>query len=463
MTNLNTPYSVMWIIRVSLALSLVNMDSVFAEDSGKPHVIVVLSDDLGIGDISAYYGHYQTPNIDRIAAEGKQFENYYTASPICSPSRAALLTGQAPAKLHFTTFLNTREDNRRKEQVDYLNPTIPTLTETLKAIGYTTAHFGKWHLGGGRDVIDAPNFDQYGFDEWAGTYESPDPDPAITATDWIWSEKDSIKRWDRTAYFVDKTLQFLKENGDQPCFVNLWTDDMHTPWVPGKGQKESNPGEPGSEKSFQEVLVEFDRQMGRLLAGLKELGIDKNTILIFTSDNGPLPNFRQDRSAQLRGTKLSLYEGGIRMPFIVRWPDRIPAGSVDSVSILSALDIFPTVAQLVGADLRRQENLDGEDRSTVWLHGPEERARPLVWEYGRNNDYFSFPKGRNRSPAMALRDGQWKFLMNQDGSSIELYDLSKDASEDHNRASEQSELVETFKDALLDWWGSLPPFPRASP
>ncbi|MGO3654870.1 MAG: sulfatase-like hydrolase/transferase, partial [Sphingobacterium sp.] len=99
---------------------------------------------------------------------------------------------------------------------------------------------------------------------------------------------------------------------------------------------------------------------------------------------GPLPNFRQDRSAQLRGTKLSLYEGGIRMPFIVRWPDRIPAGSVDSVSILSALDIFPTVAQLVGADLRRQENLDGEDRSTVWLHGPEERARPLVWEYGRN-------------------------------------------------------------------------------
>ncbi|MGO1788246.1 MAG: sulfatase-like hydrolase/transferase [Sphingobacterium sp.] len=446
-----------WTILFGLTLSFANMDSISAQDSDKPHVIIILSDDLGIGDISSYYGHYSTPNIDRIAAEGKQFENYYSASPICSPSRAALLTGQAPAKLHFTTFLNTREDNRRKEQVDYLDPSIPTMAEALKAVGYTTAHFGKWHLGGGRDVTDAPNFDQYGFEEWAGTYESPDPDPAITATDWIWSDKDSIKRWDRTAYFVDKTLAFLKENADQPCFVNLWADDMHTPWVPGKGEKEINPGKPEAEKSFQEVLVEFDRQMGRLLAGLKELGIDENTILIFTSDNGPLPNFRQDRSAQLRGTKLSLYEGGIRMPFIVRWPKRIAAGSVDSVSILSALDILPTLAHLVGADLR-QENLDGEDRSSVLLHGPEDRIHPLVWEYGRNNDYFSFPKGRNRSPAMALREGQWKFLMNQDGSNIELYNLSEDANENNNLISEESDRAAVFKRQLLDWWESLPAF-----
>lgn len=117
-------------------------------DKDKPHIIVILSDDLGIGDISSYYGRYQTPHLDRLAAEGKTFMNYYSASPICSPSRAGLLTGQSPAKLHFTTFLNTRADNRRKQQVDYLDSSVCTLADVLKTGGYTTAHFGKWHMGG---------------------------------------------------------------------------------------------------------------------------------------------------------------------------------------------------------------------------------------------------------------------------------------------------------------------------
>src|SRR5690606_1306415 len=138
------------------------------------------TDDLGIGDISCYYGRYKTPNIDKIAKQGVQFTKYYSASPICSPSRAAILTGQAPAKLNFTTFLNTREDNKRKGQVDYLDPQIPTIAKILKNSGYMTAHFGKWHMGGGRDVTDAPNIDRYGFDAWSSTYESPDPDPVIT-------------------------------------------------------------------------------------------------------------------------------------------------------------------------------------------------------------------------------------------------------------------------------------------
>ena len=188
--------------------------NLFAQDNKKPLYAFLIADDLGLGDLSSYYHKYQTPNLDKIGQDGIKFTNYYSASPICSPSRAGLLTGQQPAKLHFTTFLNTREDNRRKNQVDYLDPQVQTMAKVLKSNGYKTAHFGKWHLGGGRDVNDAPNFDQYGFDSWSGTYESPDPDPAITATDWIWSDQDSIKRWNRTRYFVDKALNFLKENKD---------------------------------------------------------------------------------------------------------------------------------------------------------------------------------------------------------------------------------------------------------
>lgn len=153
----------------------------FAQQHQQPNIILILADDLGIGDLSSYYHQYETPNLDKLGKEGIRFNNYYSASPICSPSRAGLLTGQRPAKLHFTTFLNTREDNRKKEQVDFLDPSVLTMADVLKANGYATAHFGKWHLGGGRDVNNAPNFDQYGFDAWSGTYESPDPDPAITA------------------------------------------------------------------------------------------------------------------------------------------------------------------------------------------------------------------------------------------------------------------------------------------
>ncbi len=429
-----------------------------AQESQSPHIILILSDDLGIGDISCYYGKYKTPNIDKLAAEGGRLTNYYSASPVCSPSRAGILTGKSPAKLHFTTFLNTREDNRRKEQVDFLDPNVTTIAKLLKSRGYATGHFGKWHLGGGRDVTDAPNFDRYGFDAWSGTYESPDPDPAITATDWIWSDQDSVKRWNRTAYFVDKTLSFLKENKDKPCYVNLWTDDVHTPWVAGDDETGRYPGKPGEEKSFEAVLKEFDKQLGRLMDGLKALGMDQNTLVIFTSDNGPLPNFRQDRSAGLRGTKLSLYEGGTNMPFIVRWPAKMEKNWVDSSSIVSALDILPSLLDMAGDELENDEQFDGENRAGVLLGEASPREKPLIWEYGRNNSYFNFPKAPNRSPALAYREGSWKFLMNPDKTSIELYDLTHDRSESDNIAKQHPDLVKRFSETLLSWWQSLPIF-----
>ncbi|MFT4204225.1 MAG: sulfatase-like hydrolase/transferase [Chitinophagaceae bacterium] len=429
----------------------------------KPTIRLILTDDMGYGDISSFNGRYQTPNIDKIAAEGLRLTNYYSAAPICSPSRVGLLTGMFPARWNFTTFLHTRAANRKAQQVDYLDTHAPSIARVLKEQGYATAHFGKWHMGGGRDVTDAPNFDQYGFDAWSSTYESPDADPLLTATNWIWSDKDSIKRWDRTAYFVDKTLAFLKQNKGKPCYVNLWPDDVHTPWVAGDDKMGRYPGGPNEEKSFVAVLKEYDRQMGRLMQGLKELGIDSNTLVVFTSDNGPLPNFRHDRSAAFRGSKLSLYEGGIRMPFIVRWPGKIDAGVVDSVSVVAATDLFQTFAKIAGArlpDHYRQD--DGEDKEAVLLGKKSSRTKILYWEYGRNSYAFNYPKGTDKSPSLALRDKNWKFLVNADGTDAELYNLETDPEEKQNVADGHHRLVDTYKKKLLSWWESLPPYPDST-
>src|SRR4051812_13401558 len=176
----------------------------------KPNIILLLTDDMGYGDVGCYGGNLvPTPNIDRMAREGLRLTQFYVASPVCSPSRTGILTGNYPARWHITNFLQTRAGNRACEQVDFLDPKAPSLARALKNAGYATAHFGKWHMGGGRDVTNAPPFKDYGFDEHASTYESPEPNPNITGTNWIWSAQDKVKRWDRTQYFVDKALDFL--------------------------------------------------------------------------------------------------------------------------------------------------------------------------------------------------------------------------------------------------------------
>lgn len=432
------------------------VESLCAQKTQRPNIIFILTDDMGIGDISCFNGKYKTPNIDRMAAEGRRFTSYYSASPICSPSRVGYITGMHPAKWNITSFLQKKADNRLCEQVDYLNPAAPSIARLLQESGYATAHFGKWHMGGGRDVDDAPSIKKYGFDEWSSTWESPDPDPLLTATDWIWSDKDSVKRWNRTRYWVDKTIFFLQQHKGQPCYINLWPDDVHTPWVPGDDSVGPYPGKPEEEKSFEQVLAEYDKQIGRLFEGLKKLGIDNNTIVVFTSDNGPLPNFRHDRSAMLRGTKLSLYEGGIRMPFIVRWPGKVKAGTIDSASIVTAADLLPSFCTLAGMKLPKDIRGDGENRASVLLGKPAERSKEIFWEYGRNEKVFRYPPGDDRSPSLAIRKGQWKLLMNADGSKVELYDMVKDRSERNNLAMEQKEIAATLSNTLLHWWNALP-------
>ena len=437
-----------------LAISAIAINLTQAQ---KPNIIVILTDDMGFGDIGCYGGKYApTSNLDLMAREGIRFTQYYSTSPICSASRAGILTGMAPARWNITSFLHEKVENRKCEQADFLNAAAPSMARILKTAGYATGHFGKWHMGGGRDVTDAPGFEAYGFDEHSSTWESPDADPVITASNWIWSDKDSIKRWDRTAYFVDKTLDFLKRHKDQPCFINLWPDDVHTPWVPSQERFGLYPDGPEVERKFRAILDEYDRQMGRLFAGIKQLGIDENTLVIFTSDNGPLPSFNGSRSGNYRGTKLSLYEGGTRMPFIVRWPGHIPEGKIDEQSVLSANDLLPSFCAIAGAKLPKEFAFDGKDRSQVFLGKSSDESRTLFWEYGRNNESFKFPEGKDRSPNLAIREGKWKFLINSDGSGAELYNMETDTKETTNLVSKNWKEAKKLKIKLLNWRKNLP-------
>lgn len=196
--------------------------------------------------------------------------------------------------------------------------------------------------------------------------------------------------------------------------------------------------------------------MGRLLDGLKQLGIDKNTIVIFTSDNGPLPSFKGSRSGGLRGSKLSLYEGGTRMPFIISWPGHIPAGTIDESSVISGVDMLPTLAKLGHVPLPEIYQGDGVDKSQVLLGKPAARHQDLFWEYGRNNIAFKYPEGKDKSPNLAVRSGDWKLIMNNDGTDIQLFNIKKDKYETMNVAGSEPATVATLKNKLLTWWDSLP-------
>jgi arylsulfatase A-like enzyme len=429
-----------------------------APTSSQPNIIFILVDDMGLGDLGSYGGALEpTPNIDRLAAEGTRFTDFYTVSPICSASRVGFTTGMFPARWQITSFLQKRAGNRKSEQTDYLAPEAPSIARMLKSAGYATGHFGKWHMGGGRDVDDAPKLSAYGFDESISTWESPDPDPAITATDWIWSPKDPVKRWDRTTYFVDKTLDFMARHKNQPMYIQLWPDDVHTPWVPeevAEGQEEVSMRK--SAQNLRPVIRILDQQIGRLVRGVQELGLGEETLIIFSSDNGPLPSFDGQRTMGLRGSKLSLYEGGLRMPFIAWWPGTVPAGEVDQQTFFTAVDLFPSLAALAGAPLPDKHLLDGQDLSAALLARDASHEGPVFWEYGRNDTVFNYPPAPDRSPNLAVREGKWKLLVNDDGTDVELYNLAEDPNETRNLASKSIDVTQRLLTQVLQWRQSLP-------
>ena len=422
----------------------------------KPNIIMLYIDDMGFSDLSCYGGKFaQTPNIDKIAEEGIRFTQYYSACPISSPSRVGLTTGMYPIRWGINTYLQSRKGNKQNEQNDFLDNKAPSMARVLKQAGYATGHFGKWHMGGGRDVDNAPSIISYGFDEYASTWESPDPDPLLTDSNWVWSNTDSIKRWNRSAYFVDKTLDFLKRNNGKPCFVNLWPDDVHTPWVQNKDGRASDESEWSEPKSFSVVLAELDVQIGRLMQGLKKMGIDDNTLIIVASDNGPNPSFKNARTLGLRGQKGSLYEGGIRMPLIVRWKNHINPKKINDESIMCAVDILPSLCKITGANLPTTYSIDGEDRSSIMLGGKnKERKDPLFWEFGKNLSDVKIKENTSRSPQIAVRQGEWKLLVNIDGSRVELYNMKTDKYEKKNVVSANPLIAKELKNKAISWFNS---------
>ncbi|WP_165247131.1 sulfatase family protein [Paludisphaera soli] len=428
----------------------------------RPNIVIVYADDLGFTDLGCYGGDVAaTPNIDRMAREGVRLTRYYSASPICSPSRCGLLTGQFPARWRITSYLQSRAGNRACEQDDFLDPAAPSLPRVLKAAGYATAHVGKWHLGGGRDVVDPPKFAAYGYDKGLGTWESPEPHPDITAMDWIWSSRDPVKRWDRTRWMVDRTLDFLDDHADSPCFVNLWLDDPHTPWVPSAedmapGKDGQGTGKEPTPERLRGVLEEVDRQVGRLLQAIRERPQARPTLVLFVSDNGPLPTFDRRRSGGLRGSKMSLYEGGTRLPFLAWGPGLVAPGVTNTASVVSAVDLMPTLAAMAGAPLPPGYEPDGEDMTAVLRGERPRRSKPLLWEYGRNPTSFAYPKGDDRSPNVAILDGDWKLLVNADGTGAELYDLALDPEERYDRAATDPERAKRLTEAALRWRRSMP-------
>ena len=419
----------------------------------RPNVLFVLVDDLGWGDLGANGGAgVPTPRMDALAGEGTRFAKFYVASPICSPSRCGIITGQFPARWRITSFLQTREGNRECGQADFLDPQAPSLVRAFHDAGYATAHVGKWHLGGGRDVTDAPKFAAYGYDVGLGTYESPEPAAALGGQ--------QVARHDRTRWMVDETLAFAKKHADQPWFVNLWLDDVHMPFAPSAAQLAAV-GEGTGTPAYRAVLAETDRQIGRLLDGIA----GTNTLVILAGDNGPQPSFDRKRTAGLRGMKWSLYEGGIRTPFVVRGPG-IGAGKVNDTTVLGAVDIFPTLCALAGVPAPAGVVFDGEDLSATFKGGAQPRTKPLFWEYGRKPApvpavkgvrEFPYPTDPDaKSPNVAMREGDWKLLINADGTGAELYDLATDPNEARNLAAEKPDLTKRLTDAALGWRKSLP-------
>lgn len=449
-------------IQTLLAAALMLATAATDDESTKPNIVIIYADDLGAGDLGVYGGDLaETPNLDRMTREGTRFTRYYSASPICSPSRCGLLTGQFPARWRITSYLQTKAGNRACGQADFLDPDAPSLPRALKAAGYATAHVGKWHLGGGRDVDNAPKFAAYGYDLGLGTYESPEPHPDITATDWIWSAQDPVKRWERTRWMVDKTLDFLKSHPDAPCFVNLWLDDVHTPWVPSANDQDigndgRTTGKPATPKRLARVLTEMDAQIGRLLQAIRDDDSGRPTLVLFLSDNGPLPTFNRRRTLGLRGSKLSLYEGGVRMPLIAWGPGIVAPGAVDEETVISAVDFFPTLCALAEAPLPDGYESDGQNMLGALRGEKTKRSKPLLWEYGRNETSFAYPKGEDRSPNVAILEDNWKALVNADGSDLQLYDLTADPEERHNLAENHPDMARRLSEAALKWRRAMP-------
>lgn len=431
-----------------MALAVAWPKSLPAETKPGPNIVLIVADDLGYGDLGCYgQQRVKTPRIDRLAAGGMRFTDFYAGSTVCAPSRCALMTG-----LH-TGHCRIRGNDRVP-----LEPGDVTLAEVLKSAGYATGMFGKWGLGE-PDTTGLPT--RQGFDEWFGYLNQHHAHNYFP--DYLWRNEQRVSlpnmvennvATHREAYSPDlmtrEALTFLERHQSVPFFLYLPFTLPHANNEAGKQGMEIPSDEPyarepwpQAQKNHAAMITYLDTQVGKVLDKLAALALEKQTLVLFTSDNGPHREGGADpaffsSSGGLRGFKRALYEGGIRVPLIAYLPGRIEAGSTSS-HVAASWDLLPTLAELAGAAV--PQGLDGISMLPALL-GEATAGRPqtsqeyLYWEF------------HERGAAQAVRLGKWKGVRTRAGAPLELYDLTADRAEQHDLATEQQDVV-ARADAIL--------------
>jgi len=435
-----------------------------SDASGRlPNIIVILADDLGYGDLDGYFGgKAKTPNLNQLAREGMLFTDFHSNGPMSSPTRAALLTGRYQQRLGIENALPTNwEDRGIGSEANKNEITIATY---LNKAGYTTGVFGKWHLG----KHPSANPVHHGFDEFRGlTCGSGDYFAKMDRNgfkDWWHNESLSFQEGYATDVITDNSVSFLKMQKDKPFFLYVAYNAIHFPWQTsedgaletvreGEDFTSNNPGSksklgPHQPDQIPDVVIQMienlDKNIGRIIASLRQQGLDRNTIVFFTSDNGGYLNYNGmtwpevGSNGPLKGQKGQLYEGGHRVPAIAWWPGHIPAHSFCYQTIMT-FDLLPTCLDLVGIKLQSERGsnfLDGVSILPLLIHGKALAPRTLFWRMENQK---------------AVRKGHWKLVIQTQQGAPELYNLSDDISKTYNLANQYPEIVKQLKEELMDW------------
>ena len=429
-----------------------------AKAASKPNIVFIFADDWGWGDLSCHgHPYVRTPNIDRLAKEGTDFTRFTVASGVCSPSRTAVMTGHFPARYNIDGHFAWVKNNAQRNMPDWLDPNTPTLPKMLQSAGYATAHFGKWHLS--NDMIpDSPLPKVYGYDE-CGAFNCA-------------GEQMPVHEDARHAIaFIEKSAA-----AQRPFFINLWMHEPHTPFhtVP-KYEWRFRDMKSREDQIYASVLSHADDRIGEVLAALDRMQLAENTLVIFSSDNGPARATKptplelqydtatgagwgiaasKGITAGRKGYKAALFEGGINVPFIARWPGKIAAGKRDNTSLISAVDLLPTFCELAGARPPEGYQPDGISQVEV-LKGKASttRTKPLFWKIGDGKDSgFHWAN-------YAVVDQQWKLLTTAHATRTELYDIAADPLETKDLALERAEVVTAMIAKLTQWKATLPDKP----
>jgi arylsulfatase A-like enzyme len=420
-----------------------------------PNIVLILIDDYGWTD-TGYNGStfYETPNIDKLAKSGMIFTNGYSASPVCSPTRAAIMTGKYPARLHLTAHLQGASNRLHFTKVLQPNARLAlpleeiTIAETLRKNGYRTASIGKWHLGKTGFLPPDQGFDvAFAGDEAGSTNDFFYP---------AWKKKIPLEGKDGdylTDRLTDLAVDFIKTSRDKPFFLYLAHFAVHTP-IHGKPDKvskydaKSRPDNPQNYGEYAAMIESADESVGRVMAALKDNGADQNTLVIFTADNGGVSsrewkNRPITSNLPLRAGKGHTYEGGIRVPAIVRWPGVTKAGSKSDVPILS-VDYAPTLLEVAGIGASAMPGVDGVSIVPA-LRGAEKLGRQdIYWHY----PHYSPQLGR---PSAGMRRGDDKLILFFEDSRVELYNLKDDIGEKHDLAAAQPGKTAAMRKRLEEW------------